>query len=145
MSNFQKTFSSNISYGNPIGLTPNFTKDKEQKSKKKKNGTKNILKEIESMKKAKTPGLSKRRSVQLFSTIKLQQEDVKEMVSKSPEKARINANNPEEFNLVKCEVNQPKDNNQISDAKLEMINQVTKGAGGNNIRVFIRFRPAKSH
>ena len=141
MSNFQKTFSSNISYGNPIGLTPNFTKDKEQKSKKKKNGTKNILKEIESMKKTKTPGLSKRRSVQLFSTIKLQQEDVKEMVSKSPEKARINANNPEEFNLVKCEVNQPKDNNQISDAKLEMINQVTKGAGGNNIRVFIRFRP----
>ena len=49
------------------------------------------------MKKEKTPGLSKRRSVQLFSTIKLQQEDLKEMVSKSPEKTRINANNPEEF------------------------------------------------
>ena len=44
-------------------------------------------------------------------------------------------------NFFKALHNINNNNNEISESMLNMISQVTKGSGNNNIRVFVRFRP----
>ena len=108
-------------------------------NKKRSTGTKNLLKEMEKV--SKSPVMTKRGSVRLFNTMKLPAE-IETKKTLSPVKRITNPKMIDDFQLNPIETTtQNNNNNEISESKLNMISQVTKGSGNNNIRVFVRFRP----
>ena len=90
---------------------------------------------------SKSPVMTKRGSVRLFNTMKLPAEiETKKILS--PVKRMTNPKMIDDFQLNPIETTtQNNNNNEISESKLNMISQVTKESGNNNIRVFVRFRP----
>ena len=121
-----------------VSRTAAISKEKDLNHKKRRNnGTKNLLKEIEKV--SKSPVMTKRGSVRLFNTMQLPPE-IETKKTLSPVKRITNPKMIEDFQLNPIETTQ-NNNNEISESKLNMISQVTKGSGNNNIRVFVRFRP----